>query len=108
MFSRDELELIGRLCERWNALAITDEIYEHLVYEGQHVSLATLPGLRERGLAVVPGTSFYPPPDRSDCQRPGSQRVRFSFPKRMETLRRAAERLVDLPGRPSSATEHTE
>lgn len=220
VFSRDELELIGGLCERWNALAITDEIYEHLVYEGQHVSLATLPGMRERtvmisgigksysvtgwrvgyavapppltdairkihdfltvgapaplqaaavaalgqpnsyyraylsdyrqrrdylvaslrdagfgcqppagayyimadisrfdfaddvalthylvrerGLAVVPGTSFYPPPDRSDSQRPGSQRVRFSFPKRMETLRRAAERLADLPGRPAA------
>ena len=57
--------------------------------------------VRERGLAVVPGTSFYPPPDRSDCQRPGSQRVRFSFPKRMETLRRATARLADLPRRPA-------
>ena len=52
VFSRDELELIGRLCERWNALAITDEIYEHLVYEGQHVYLATLPGLRERTVTI--------------------------------------------------------
>ena len=64
--------------------------------------------VRERGLAVVPGTSFYPPPTRPDHRRPGSQRVRFSFPKRMETLRRAAERLADLPRRPASATEHTE
>ena len=229
VFSRDELELIGRLCERWNALAITDEIYEHLVYEGQHVYLAALPGLRERtvtisgigksysvtgwrvgyavapppltdairkahdfltvasagsvagrggpprsvcpdsyyraylaeyrqrrdylvaslraagfgcqppagayyimadisrfdfaddvaladylvrerGLAVVPGTSFYPPPapDRPDHRRPGSQRVRFSFPKRMETLHRATARLAGLPRRPQLATEYTE
>ena len=219
VFSRAELELIGQLCERRNALAITDEIYEHLVYEGQHVYLAALPGLRERtvtisgigksysvtgwrvgyavapppltdairkvhdfltvgapaplqaaavaalglpdsyyraylteyrqrrdylvaalraagfgcqppagayyimadisrfdfaddvtladylvrerGLAVVPGTSFYPPPspDRPDYRRPGRRRVRFSFPKRMETLRRATARFVDLPRR---------
>ena len=52
VFSRAELELIGGLCERWNALAITDEIYEHLVYEGEHVSLATLPGLRERTVTI--------------------------------------------------------
>ena len=53
--------------------------------------------VRERGLAVVSGTSFYPPPTRPDHRRPGSQRVRFSFPKRMDTLQRAAARLADLP-----------
>jgi aminotransferase len=44
----------------------------------------------EHGLAVVPGTSFYP------HQAQGRDRVRFSFPKRIDTLQRAAERLAHL------------
>ena len=208
LFSRAELEVVAQLCQRWDVLAVTDEIYEHIVYTGEHVPLATLPGMRERtvtisgvsktysvtgwrvgwavapprianairkvhdfltvgaaaplqaaaavalglpesyyaelsesyaakrtlmleamaaasfrfappdgayyvmaditpfgfpddvalarhlvvehGLAVVPGSSFYPPGDRPQ------QRVRFSFPKRPETLRAAAERLSDF------------
>lgn len=206
VFSREELEAVASLCHRWDALAVTDEIYEHIVYDGVHVPLATLPGMRERtvtisgisktysvtgwrvgwaiapakitnairkvhdfltvgaaaplqaaaavalalpdsyyadlgasyrakrdvmlealaaagfayappdgayyvmadittfgfesdaalarhlvvehGLAVVPGTSFYPAGDER-----GRQRVRFSYPKRIETLHAAAERL---------------
>ena len=38
-----ELEVIAALCQQWDTLAITDEIYEHIVYTGQHVPLATLP-----------------------------------------------------------------
>ena len=49
----------------------------------------------------VPVTSFYQPPTRPDHLRPGSKRVRFSFPKRMETLQRAAARVADLTRRPS-------
>jgi aminotransferase len=208
VFSREELEAIGALCRRWDALAVTDEIYEHIVYRGAHVPMATLPGMAERtvtisgigktysvtgwrigwaiapprisgairkvhdfltvgaaaplqvaaavaldlpdgyyddlrrdytrkrevlleglaragfrfappdgayyvmaditpfgfdddtrfarhlvlehGLAVVPGTSFYP----QGAQ--GRDRVRFSFPKRLDTLQRAAERLARL------------
>jgi aspartate/methionine/tyrosine aminotransferase len=208
VFSRQELEAIAGLCQRWDALAVTDEIYEHIVYRGEHVVLATLPGMRERtvtisgvgktysvtgwrigwaiaparltnairkvhdfltvgaaaplqaaaavaldlpesyyadlvtdytrkrdllldglgqggftfappdgayyvmaditpfgfdddtrfarhlvetlGVAVVPGTSFYP--DKGG----GRERVRFSFPKRIDTLRRAVERLSRL------------
>ncbi|MGH2442836.1 MAG: pyridoxal phosphate-dependent aminotransferase [Chloroflexota bacterium] len=53
VFSRDELQLIAQLCQEWDCLAITDEIYEHLVYDGnQHVSPATLPGMRERTIIV--------------------------------------------------------
>ncbi|MGH2351370.1 MAG: aminotransferase, partial [Chloroflexota bacterium] len=44
----------------------------------------------QHGLAVVPGSSFYPDPVI------GRQRVRFSFPKKLETLHRAAERLARL------------
>ena len=208
LFSRAELEVVADLCRRWDVLAVTDEIYEHIVYSGEHVPLATMPGMRERtvtisgisktysvtgwrvgwavapprvanairkvhdfltvgaaaplqaaaavalalpdayyaelsesyaakraimlaslaesgfrfappdgayyvmaditpfgfpddvtlarhlviehGLAVVPGSSFYPPGDRP------TQRVRFSFPKKPETLRAAAERLRDF------------
>jgi aminotransferase len=46
--------------------------------------------VREIGLATVPGSSFYLDPSR------GRQQIRFSFPKKMETLRRAADRLRKL------------
>jgi len=52
VFSRAELTLIAELCQRYDAVAITDEIYEHLVYEGEHVRLATLPGMRERTVTI--------------------------------------------------------
>lgn len=53
VFSRVELEHVARLCHHWNCLAITDEIYEHMVYDGlEHVSIATLPGMRERTITV--------------------------------------------------------
>jgi aminotransferase len=52
VFTRTELELIAAQCQRWNAVAITDEIYEHLVYEGEHVRLATLPGMWERTITI--------------------------------------------------------
>ena len=46
VFTRPELELIARLCVEHDCLAITDEIYEYILYDGhQHVSLATLPGM---------------------------------------------------------------
>ena len=52
VFSRDELSFIAGLCQKWDALAITDEIYEHLVYEGEHISIATLPGMAERTITI--------------------------------------------------------
>ena len=42
---RDELELIAALCREHDLIAFTDEIYEHIVYEGEHIPLATLPGM---------------------------------------------------------------
>jgi aspartate/methionine/tyrosine aminotransferase len=207
VYTREELEFIAGLCQEFDAIAITDEIYEHLVYRGEHLPIAGLPGMRERtvtisglsktysvtgwrlayaiapavmtgairkvhdfvtvgaphplqvaaatalrfedryytellaayrerrdfmleilegagfrsyppdgayyvmtdirdfgeddvslaqrmvreiGLATVPGSSFYLDPER------GRQQVRFSFPKKMETLRRASDRLAAL------------
>jgi aspartate/methionine/tyrosine aminotransferase len=53
MFTRAELEQIGALCQEVDCLAITDEIYEHIVYAGRsHVSLASLPGMRERTITI--------------------------------------------------------
>lgn len=53
IFSREELQFIAHLCQKWNVLAITDEIYEHIVYDGQtHCALATLEGMRDRTITI--------------------------------------------------------
>jgi aminotransferase len=53
VFSRAELETIAELCIRHNCLAITDEIYEHILYDGRaHVSLASLDGMLERTITI--------------------------------------------------------
>jgi aspartate/methionine/tyrosine aminotransferase len=48
----DELNAICELCIRHDALAITDEIYEHIRFEGAHTPIATLPGMRERTVTI--------------------------------------------------------
>lgn len=52
VFSRAELELIAGLCVEHDVIAFTDEIYEHIVYSGSHIPLATLPGMAERTVAI--------------------------------------------------------
>ena len=52
VFTRDELELIAGLAQEHDALVLTDDIYEHIVYTGEHVPMATLPGMAERTVAV--------------------------------------------------------
>jgi aminotransferase len=53
VFSRPELEIIADLCRRHDLLAITDEIYEHIVYDGlRHTAMATLPGMAERTITI--------------------------------------------------------
>src|ERR1700736_1152998 len=53
VFSRAELELIAELCKRHDTLAITDEIYEHIIFGGaQHVSIASLPGMADRTVTI--------------------------------------------------------
>ncbi len=60
VFTREELELIAQQCRRTNAYAITDEIYQFLVYDGfQHVSLVTLPGMRERTITINAMSKTY-------------------------------------------------
>jgi len=53
VFTREELEIIRDLCVKFNVLAITDEIYEHIIYDGaQHVSIASLDGMQDRTVTI--------------------------------------------------------
>jgi N-succinyldiaminopimelate aminotransferase len=52
VLERGELEQIAAACVEHDLIAISDEVYEHLVFEGEHVPLATLPGMAERTLTV--------------------------------------------------------
>ena len=53
VFTRDELAFIAELCQRWDVIAISDEIYEHIVFDdARHVPIATLPGMTERTVTI--------------------------------------------------------
>ncbi|MGD9715011.1 MAG: aminotransferase class I/II-fold pyridoxal phosphate-dependent enzyme, partial [Thermomicrobiales bacterium] len=53
VFTRDELLFLADLCQEWDVLAICDEVYDRIVFDGlAHISLATLPGMWERTLAI--------------------------------------------------------
>jgi aspartate/methionine/tyrosine aminotransferase len=81
VFARAELQVIAKLCEEFDALAITDEIYEHIIYDGaSHIPIATLPGMRERTVLVNSMSKTYSvtgwrvgfvlaPPDLTDSIR---------------------------------------
>jgi L-glutamine---4-(methylsulfanyl)-2-oxobutanoate aminotransferase len=66
VFTRDELEFIAGLCQEFDALCFTDEIYEHIIYDRpadkglpEHISMATLPGMRERTVVVNSMSKTY-------------------------------------------------
>jgi aspartate/methionine/tyrosine aminotransferase len=53
LFSKDDLSVIAEVCHEHDVLAITDEVYEHITFDGhEHVRLATLPGMRQRTLTL--------------------------------------------------------
>src|SRR6202049_4431062 len=53
VFTRGELEFISGLCARWDAFCITDEIYEHILYDGaEHISMTQIDGMRERTIVI--------------------------------------------------------
>jgi aspartate/methionine/tyrosine aminotransferase len=53
VFTRAELEFIRDLCIQWNAYCITDEIYEHILYDGaEHISMAQIDGMRDRTIVI--------------------------------------------------------
>ncbi len=52
VFSPAELEVVAQLCIAHDLIAVTDEVYEHLVFDGRHMPLASLPGMRERTIVI--------------------------------------------------------
>jgi len=80
VFSRRELEAIAELCRRHDAFAVTDEIYEHIYYEGEHIPIATLPGMADRTITISGASKTFSvtgwrigtiisPPDVTDAIR---------------------------------------
>jgi aminotransferase len=60
VFTREELTTIAHLCQEFDTLAITDEIYEHILYDGtEHIPIATLPGMRERTILINSMSKTY-------------------------------------------------
>jgi aminotransferase len=53
VFSREELQFIADLCLKWGVIAVTDEIYEHILFDGtQHISIASLPGMQDQTITI--------------------------------------------------------
>jgi aminotransferase len=81
VFTREELVYIAELCQEFDALAITDEIYEHILYDGAvHIPIMSLPGMRDRSILVNSMSKTYSvtgwrvgwvlaPPDLTDSIR---------------------------------------
>jgi len=59
VFTRGELEAIAAVCCDHDLIAVTDEVYEHMVYDGTHTPLATLPGMRERTITISSGGKTF-------------------------------------------------
>ncbi len=59
VFSRAELTSIAGLAQEHDLLVVTDEVYEHLVYDGEHIPLATLPGMRDRTITIGSGGKTF-------------------------------------------------
>ena len=80
VFTRAELEAIAALCRRHDAFAVTDEIYEHIYYEGEHIPIATLPEMADRTITISGASKTFSvtgwrigtiisPPDVTDAIR---------------------------------------
>ncbi|SRR5579883_186882 len=60
VFNREELEYIAGLCQEFDCLAITDEIYEHILYDGtEHIPIMTIPGMRNRSILINSMSKTY-------------------------------------------------
>ena len=80
VLTRAELEAIADLCRRHDAYAVTDEIYEHIYYEGEHIPIATLPEMADRTITISGASKTFSvtgwrigtivaPPDVTDAIR---------------------------------------
>ena len=118
VFSRAELELIAGLCIEFDAIAFTDDIYEHIVFEGEHIPLATLPGMAERTVSIHSMSKSYSvtgwrigwtiaPPDlsRRDPARPRlpDRRGRGAAPGRGGRRARVPGRVLRRTSSPATA-----
>ncbi|XP_057865629.1 uncharacterized protein LOC131073245 isoform X2 [Cryptomeria japonica] len=59
VFSKNELMIIAELCCRMDCLAITDEVYEHITFDSEHISLASLPGMLDRTIITSSMSKTY-------------------------------------------------
>jgi len=60
VFSGEELQFIADLCLKWGVIAVTDEIYEHILYDGaKHLSIASLPGMRDQTITINSVSKTY-------------------------------------------------
>lgn len=60
VFSRQEMEEIAALCLKWDCYAVTDEIYEHILFDGtEHISIASLPGMEDRSITINSVSKSY-------------------------------------------------
>jgi aminotransferase len=60
VLDREQLEYIAELCQEFDAIAITDEIYEHILYDGaQHIPMMAIPGMRDRTLLINSMSKTY-------------------------------------------------
>jgi N-succinyldiaminopimelate aminotransferase len=89
VFSRREMEIVAELCRERDVLCVTDEVYEHILYDGEHVPMASLPGMRERTITISSfGKTFSltgwkigwaaAPPDLTAAVRAAHQFVTFA------------------------------
>jgi N-succinyldiaminopimelate aminotransferase len=106
VLSRAELETVAALCTERDLVAVADEVYEHLVFDGEHVPLATLPGMAERTLTVSSiGKTFSVtgwktgwatgPPELVAAVRAAKQFVSFAGGTPLQHAAAAALRLPD-------------
>jgi N-succinyldiaminopimelate aminotransferase len=89
VFSRREMEIVAELCRERDVLCVTDEVYEHILYDGEHVPMASLPRMRERTITISSfGKTFSltgwkigwaaAPPDLTAAVRAAHQFVTFA------------------------------
>jgi aminotransferase len=107
VFSRDELTIIARQCQKYGVLAITDEIYEHIVYDGiRHIPMATIPGMADRTITISALSKTYSvtgwrvgwtiaPPDLTDAIRRVHDFVTVGAPAPLQEAGAVALRLPD-------------
>jgi len=107
VFTREELAAVARQCEKYGVLAITDEIYEHIIYDGaRHIPMATIPGMEDRTITISALSKSYSvtgwrvgwaiaPPDLTDAIRRVHDFVTVGAPTPLQEAGAVALRLPE-------------